>query len=70
MIIGLSLRHFKSYNNVNYIPITIHRQNKMSMFVGNNGVGKSSILEAFDTFFNGAYWNKTFPLHKIQWIKI
>lgn len=59
MIIGLSVRHFKSYNNVNYIPITIHRQNRMSMFVGNNGVGKSSILEAFDTFFNGGYWNRT-----------
>lgn len=59
MIIGLSVRHYKSYNNVNYIPISNQKENKMSLFVGNNGVGKSSILEALDTFFNGSYWNKT-----------
>ncbi|PRD56715.1 AAA family ATPase [Sphingobacterium gobiense] len=59
MILGLSVRHYKSYNNVNYIPITNQVVNRMSMFVGNNGVGKSSILEALDTFFNGGYWNKT-----------
>lgn len=59
MIVGLTVRHYKSYNNVNYIPIVNHRVSKMSVFVGNNGVGKSSILEALDTFFNNGYWNKT-----------
>lgn len=29
------------------------------MFVGINGVGKSSILEALNVFFNSSYWNRT-----------
>lgn len=59
MIIGLTLRHYKCYNNLNYIPITNKNSNSLSLFVGNNGVGKSSILEALNTFFNNGYWNRT-----------
>lgn len=59
MIIGLFLRHYKIYNNINNIPISNNLQNKLSLFIGNNGVGKSSILEALNTFFNNGYWNRT-----------
>ena len=59
MIIGLFLRHYKIYNNLNFIPITNYKDNKLSLFVGSNGVGKSSILEALNTFFNNGYWNRT-----------
>lgn len=59
MILSILKRHYKSYNNINYIPISTGPNNNFSLFVGNNGVGKSSILEALNTFFNNGYWNKT-----------
>lgn len=59
MIIGLFLRHYKIYNNVNFIPVANQFESTLSLFVGNNGVGKSSILEALNTFFNNGYWNRT-----------
>ncbi|WP_353144180.1 AAA family ATPase [Acinetobacter pragensis] len=59
MIIGLFLRHYKIYNNVNFIPVAHSTDSGLSLFVGNNGVGKSSILEALNTFFNNGYWNKS-----------
>jgi len=59
MIIGLFLRHYKIYNNVNFIPVANQFESTLSLFVRNNGVGKSSILEALNTFFNNGYWNRT-----------
>lgn len=55
MIISLLLRNIKTYQGINYIPIT--NKEKLTSFVGNNGIGKSAILEALDTFFNGRSWN-------------
>lgn len=55
MIIGTVLRNFKTYSGINYVPIT-HGQNFCGL-VGNNGIGKSSVLEALDSFFNGKNWN-------------
>lgn len=52
------LRHYKIYQGVNFIPICNDYSNKYSLFIGNNGVGKSSVLEALDAFFNNGYWNK------------
>lgn len=54
MIIGLEVRHFKAYKNQNFIPIG-HEHNFVA-FSGENGVGKSSILEALDTFLNNKEW--------------
>lgn len=54
MIIGIFLRNIKIYSNTNYIPIS--NGDTFSGFVGNNGIGKSSILEALDCFFNGRDW--------------
>ena len=55
MIIGTILRNFKTYTGINYVPIT-HGPNFCGL-VGNNGIGKSSVLEALDSFFNGKTWN-------------
>jgi predicted ATP-dependent endonuclease of OLD family len=54
MIIGLQVRHFKAYKNIKYIPIG-HEHNFVA-YSGENGAGKSSILEALDTFINNKTW--------------
>lgn len=58
MIIGSFLRHIKAYKGINYIPIG-ENYNFVS-YIGENGIGKSSILEAFDSYFN----NKPYPINK------
>jgi predicted ATPase len=57
MITGLFVRHYKTYQGLNFIPICNDYNNKYSVFIGNNGTGKSSVLEALNTFFNNTYWN-------------
>lgn len=52
MIIGLFLRSYKTYENFNFIPFTDGKDEKFNLLIGNNGAGKSSVLEALDTFFN------------------
>jgi ABC-type cobalamin/Fe3+-siderophores transport system ATPase subunit len=55
MIIGIFLRYFKTYQGINYIPIT--DEDRFCGLVGDNGIGKSSVLEALDSFFNSKPWN-------------
>ncbi|MFN8324487.1 AAA family ATPase [Flavobacterium sp.] len=55
MIVGLLLRNIKTYQGINYIPIT--NKERLTSFVGNNGIGKSAILEALDSYFNDRTWN-------------
>lgn len=50
MIIGLYLRHLKAYKGIHYVPIGY--QYKFVSYLGGNGVGKSSILESLNAFFN------------------
>ena len=50
MIIGVTLRNFKIYKSISYIPIS--NGNSFCGLIGKNGIGKSSILEALDYFFN------------------
>lgn len=52
MIAGLFLRHYKIYKGGSYIPFGVKQLENLNLFIGNNGAGKSSILEALDTFFN------------------
>lgn len=54
MIIGICIRNFKVYKNINYIPLS--KGSIFSAIIGMNGVGKSSILEALDSFFNQKQW--------------
>ncbi|MKY03564.1 ATP-binding protein, partial [Salmonella enterica] len=55
MIAGLFIRNVKTYQGINYIPLT--DSPNLSGLLGNNGIGKSSILEAFDTILNSKDWN-------------
>lgn len=50
MIVSIFLRHFKIYKNINYIPLS--EGVNFSSIIGENGCGKSSILEAIDCCFN------------------
>jgi predicted ATPase len=50
MIISLIIRHFKIYKGINYIPLS--DGTKFSSILGENGAGKSSILESLDCVFN------------------
>jgi predicted ATPase len=59
MITALFLRHYKVYKGLSFVPICNSIDNKFTMFIGNNGVGKSSVLEALNTFFNMGTWNIT-----------
>lgn len=52
MLVGVFLRFFKTYKNARYIPFTIDDLDKFNLFIGQNGAGKSSILESLDYFFN------------------
>ncbi|WP_162231519.1 AAA family ATPase [Pseudomonas veronii] len=62
MIVGLLLRNYKTYQNINYIPLS--NGSMFSAIVGENGSGKSSVLEALDSFFNAAEWNLNHSLTK------
>ncbi|MBH8560195.1 AAA family ATPase [Hymenobacter negativus] len=55
MIAGVLLRNFKTYSGINYIPLS--NGDKFCGLVGNNGIGKSSVLEALDSLFNAKPWN-------------
>lgn len=52
MLVGVFLRHFKIYKGARYIPFSINKTENFNLFIGQNGAGKSSILEALDCFFN------------------
>ncbi len=57
MIIGILLSNFKNYKEPTYIPLS--NGEHFCGLVGKNGIGKSSILEALDCFFNNKpfKWN-------------
>lgn len=55
MIVGIFLRYIKTYRGYNYIPLV--GNDKFCGLVGDNGIGKSSILEAVDALFNGKSLN-------------
>ena len=59
MIAGLLLRNYKNYKNIKFIPVCNSLDYKYSVYVGDNGVGKSAVLEALDTVFNDRDWNCT-----------
>lgn len=58
MIIGVFLKHIKAYKGISFIPVG--SKYGFVSYVGENGVGKSSILEALNSFFN----DKPYPINK------
>ncbi|WP_458526572.1 AAA family ATPase [Onishia taeanensis] len=62
MIAGVFLRNYKCYKNINFIPLVYSGDEVFNVFVGSNGVGKSSILESLDVLMNEVdprYWSTT-----------
>jgi len=57
MLVGLFQRHYKIYKGISFIPLHKESSESLSVIIGNNGCGKSSILEALDTFFNNREFN-------------
>ncbi len=55
MLVATFIRYFKVYRGINFIPVTF--SDRFSAYIGENGVGKSSVLEALDCYFNGGDWN-------------
>lgn len=66
MIAAILLRHYKNYGNMKFIPICNNTAHMYSVYVGNNGAGKSAILEALDVVFNERAWNTTFNMKKSE----
>ncbi|MHC8670533.1 AAA family ATPase [Bacillus cereus] len=59
MIKGLFINGYKSYGSTEYISLNKNVDSKFSAILGQNGVGKSAILESIDYYFNEKnYWNK------------
>lgn len=56
MILAAILRNFKCYKGINIIPLCGEGMDYMSIIIGNNGVGKSAVLEGLNTLFNDAHW--------------
>lgn len=50
MVTSLFVRHFKVYKGISFIPLS--EGCGFSSIIGENGVGKSSVLEALDFVFN------------------
>lgn len=64
MIIGVFIKGYKTYQNLNFIPLINTPDHKLSIFIGKNGAGKSSIQEALDTLFNDRPWNQNIHARK------
>lgn len=64
MLVGLFIRNVKAYVNIKFVPMAGLDYDKSSnnfvTYIGENGIGKSSILEALDSFFN----NKPYIINK------
>ncbi|WP_373925295.1 AAA family ATPase [Vibrio fluvialis] len=52
MIAGLFLRNYKCYSNINFIPFNYEMRENLNVFIGENGIGKSSILESLNCLMN------------------
>ncbi|WP_082900414.1 AAA family ATPase [Pseudomonas oryzihabitans] len=62
MIFSVILRNFKTYQGINYIPLS--NGTNFAALVGENGAGKSSVLEALSSYFNSSDWNFHHSLQK------
>ena len=56
MILATILRNYKCYKGINIIPFSNGNIDCMNIIIGNNGVGKSAILEGLNSLFNETHW--------------
>lgn len=56
MIVGIVVQNYKCYKGIQFIPFMRNKPEFLRVIIGNNGVGKSAILEALDSFFNNTSW--------------
>jgi len=56
MVLAAILRNFKCYKGINIIPFSNGFLDNLNIIIGNNGVGKSAVLEGLDTLYNEAHW--------------
>ncbi len=56
MILAAILRNFKCYKGINIIPFSNGNLDCMNIIIGNNGVGKSAVLEGLNSLFNETHW--------------
>lgn len=62
MIVSITLRNFKTYKKNYFIPLSSNRN--LCSLIGDNGIGKSSVLEALNTFFKDKKWNVNVAVRK------
>lgn len=56
MILAAVLRNFKCFKGINIIPFCDGNLDSLNIIIGNNGVGKSAVLEGLNTLFNETRW--------------
>ena len=54
MIIGVFIRNFKLFSQTTFIPLS--NGEYFTGLIGDNGVGKTTILQALDVYFNKSEW--------------
>jgi predicted ATP-dependent endonuclease of OLD family len=52
MLVGVFLKNFKCYQAIQYVSIFSKMEEKFIGYLGDNGIGKSAVLEALDAFFS------------------
>ena len=55
--------HIKGYKNIQDLPLDFSNKDGITLLIGNNGVGKSNIIEAISSIFAGLYEN---GVHKTE----
>lgn len=49
--------HIKKYENIDNQTFDMSAHDGLSLLIGNNGCGKSNVLECISSIFNGLYQN-------------
>lgn len=60
MFAGIYLKNFKCYQATQFVPIYSSLSERLVGYLGDNGVGKSAIIEALDAFFSNTAKQKWF----------
>lgn len=56
MILAAILRNYKCFKGINIIPFSDGNLDSLNIIIGNNGVGKSAVLEGINTLFHESPW--------------